>query len=55
MSKVNELIEALSDIYFGEENTSERYKILSEIENAVKEMRSITVQQIDSLDRLRNH
>lgn len=53
MQSVNELIEALMEIYFDEENTAERYKIFAEVEKAMNEARAVTVEQIENLEEFR--
>ena len=53
MQKVNELIEAIMEIYFEEENTCERYKIFEAVEKAMKEARAVTSEQIENLDNFR--
>ena len=54
MQGVNELIEALMEIYFDEENTAERYKIFAQVENAMNEARAVTVEQIENLEEFRS-
>lgn len=53
MQSVNELIEALMEIYFDEENTAERYKIFAQVEKAMNEARAVTVEQIENLEEFR--
>jgi|SRR6478609_2643920 len=53
MQSVNDLIEALMEIYFDEENTAERYKIFAEVEKAMNEARAVTVEQIENLEEFR--
>lgn len=53
MQSVNDLIEALMEIYFDEENTAERYKIFAQVEKAMNEARAVTVEQIENLEEFR--
>lgn len=53
MQSVNDLIEALIEIYFDEENTAERYKIFAQVEKAMNEARAVTVEQIENLEEFR--
>lgn len=55
MSKVDELIEALMEEYFDEDNTCERYKIFEKVENAMKEARAVTCEQIENLEEFRSY
>lgn len=54
MSRVDELIEALMEEYFDEENTCERYKIFEKVEKAMKEARAVTCEQIENLEEFRS-
>ncbi|AZU98125.1 hypothetical protein SEPL_244 [Salmonella phage SE_PL] len=54
MQRVNELIEAIMEIYFEEVDTVKRYMILSELEKSIKEARSVTIEQIESLEHFRD-
>lgn len=53
MSRVDELIEALMEEYFDEDNTCERYKIFDKVEKAMKEARAVTREQIEHLEDFR--
>lgn len=54
MSRVDELIEALMEEYFDEDNTCERYKIFEKVEKAMKEAREVTGEQIENLEKFRS-
>lgn len=53
MQNLNEIIDALKNLYFNEDNTDSRYKILEEVENAIAEVRLVTVEQNKNLTEFR--
>ena len=46
MPSVNDLIEALMEVYFEEEDTTQRYAIFEKVEKAIRDARAVTAEQI---------